>query len=470
VKGDPGPQGDAGPSGPSGPSGATGPSGPIGPQGNPGLNGTCDCFNLPNVTVNNTLITGTLELEGELSCGVNASISANCRDACPVYSNCSLTAQSLALTGGSPTQLTVGQLCDSGDSIVQFGNYLDFNGTCTWQIAQFGYFSQIAYLDSQVITYLRSFNGSVYIQALGSAGSQIIIGSQGSMQVQSNGNMAFQINQGGAGVSFTGVAVNNVFNVNFLGGINFGTAPFRVTTQTFVVTLGGSNFWMNTQNFTFYMNSSQPLIPDNTTNSIAIWYDHVYYNGAGIISNSPGGVMPIGPFINVFGGIITTEPETTLSLVPTGNMTINMQTGTCISNNVTNVHRFCGNVTMVDGNLQVTTINGSPYVSDARLKRNIKPLRTLKESVTRVQALEVVQYQWDYEFASRNFQDPERVQTGFVAQQVQPIVPQAVTKTPDEGVLQLNKCELMPDVVATIQYLLRRVKRLERQLKLLKKK
>lgn len=146
VKGDPGPQGDAGPSGPSGATGPSGPSGPQGPQGNPGLNGTCDCFNLPNVTVNNTLVTGTLELDGVLSCGVNASISANCRDACPNYSNCSLTARALALTGGSPTQLTVGQLCDAGDSIVQFGNYLDFNGTCTWQIAQFGYFSQIAYL------------------------------------------------------------------------------------------------------------------------------------------------------------------------------------------------------------------------------------------------------------------------------------------------------------------------------------
>lgn len=146
VKGDPGPQGDAGPSGPSGATGPSGPSGPQGAQGNPGLNGTCDCFNLPNVTVNNTLITGTLELDGVLSCGINASISANCRDACPNYSNCSLTARALALTGGSPTQLTVGQLCDAGDSVVQFGNYLDFNGTCTWQIAQFGYFSQIAYL------------------------------------------------------------------------------------------------------------------------------------------------------------------------------------------------------------------------------------------------------------------------------------------------------------------------------------
>lgn len=79
------------------------------------------------------------------------------------------------------------------------------------------------------------------------------------MQVQSNGNMAFQINQGSASMSLTGVALNNVLNVNFLGGINFGTAPFRVTTQTFIVTLGGSNFWMNTQNFTFFMNSSQPL-------------------------------------------------------------------------------------------------------------------------------------------------------------------------------------------------------------------
>jgi hypothetical protein len=281
--------------------------------------------------------------------------------------------------------------------------------------------------------------------------------------------MAYQLNQGGSSMSFTGVAVNNVFNVNCLGGINFGTAPFRVTTQTFVVTLGGSNFWMNTQNFTFFMNSSQPLIQDNTTNSIGIWYDHVYYNGAGIISNSPGGVMPIGPFVNVFGGIITTEPETTLTLLPTGNMSFNMQTGTCISNNVTNVHRFCGNVTMVNGDLQVTTINGSPYVSDARLKRNIHPLKTLKESATRVQALEVVQYQWDYEFASTHYLDPNRVQTGFLAQQVQPIIPQAVTETPNDGVLQLNKCELMPDVVATIQYLLRRVKRLERQLKRSKK-
>lgn len=463
--------GSAGPSGPTGPSGPSGPIGPQGIQGNPGTNGTCDCFDLPNITIGNTVVTGSFDLEGNLTCGPSSVISPSCylREACPVLTNCSLTARSLALLGGSPTTLTVGSLCGPGTESVNFGFSQASNGTCTWIVGLFSTYAETSFIDAASLTMLRTLNGTMMIQALGSASSEIVMGSSGNLIVQANTGMSYQVNLGGAAMSFTGVAINNQFLVNFMGGVSIGTGPMVFTTQSFKLTQGGFNYWMATNAYSYYCNSTLPLIQDNTTDSIGMYYDTVYYNGAGIISANPTGFLSIGPFLDVCGGVIETESNVNgtnaLTLIAP-NLNVQLPLTGCIFNNITNITRFCQNVT-VDGNLQVTLVNGAPYVSDERVKRNIHAYRA-RDAITRVEALQVVQYQWEESFASKYSLDFSTTQTGLLAQQVQQVIPQAVTENYDTGLYALNKAELVPDIISTVQYLLRRVKRLERIVKKLK--
>jgi hypothetical protein len=96
-----GAQGPAGPSGPSGATGPSGPSGPSGPQGEHGVNGTCDCFDLQEVTINNTVLTGSLQVLGNVSCGTQTLFESSCfPNACVNFSACDLQARRLLLTGG----------------------------------------------------------------------------------------------------------------------------------------------------------------------------------------------------------------------------------------------------------------------------------------------------------------------------------------------------------------------------------
>jgi hypothetical protein len=117
----------------------------------------------------------------------------------------------------------------------------------------------------------------------------------------------------------------------------------------------------------------------------------------------------------------------------------------------------------VTGNLHATgsiTATGSCCASDARVKQNIVPVLA-KDMLAIAKRLRPVTFDWksDYieaegvdSYAARN----PRNLLGFVAQDVQPILPQAVAKyntTHAADFHTFNKAELMPVVVGAIQQL-----------------
>jgi hypothetical protein len=150
--------GPAGPSGPSGATGPSGPSGPIGPIGEPGVNGTCDCFDLQEVTINNTVLTGSLQVLGNVSCGTQTLFESSCfPNACVNFSSCDLQARRLILTGGSPTAWIVGSPNDpTGTVSATFGRSNTVNSTLPWLMQLFQSYAQTTIIESSIFTTIQT--------------------------------------------------------------------------------------------------------------------------------------------------------------------------------------------------------------------------------------------------------------------------------------------------------------------------
>jgi hypothetical protein len=110
---------------------------------------------------------------------------------------------------------------------------------------------------------------------------------------------------------------------------------------------------------------------------------------------------------------------------------------------------------MSQGGAEVGSINttgsGTSFntTSDARLKEGIVPLQG---SVNVIQALRPVAFRWRADGTPGH---------GFLAHEVQALVPEAVTGTPDGDVQGMDASKLMPYVVAGLKEVMERLERLE---------
>ena len=87
--------------------------------------------------------------------------------------------------------------------------------------------------------------------------------------------------------------------------------------------------------------------------------------------------------------------------------------------------------------------------SDRRLKHNIVPLN--RTSLSKVLTLVPVSYKWNMDvFPEKPSPDNQREQTGFVAQEVQEVVPEVVTED-DDGYFSVSYDGIVPLVVDAIQ-------------------
>lgn len=121
----------------------------------------------------------------------------------------------------------------------------------------------------------------------------------------------------------------------------------------------------------------------------------------------------------------------------------------------TNQRGYVGGHLTVDGN-----ITAANFSSDARFKKDVENTSTNGLSV--VNALRVVDYKWKP--TSRNY-DHEAVHTGFIAQEVQQIIPDAVLAADGEGdMLYLYKWEIVPYLTKAVQELHAEVQALKQQL------
>lgn len=118
------------------------------------------------------------------------------------------------------------------------------------------------------------------------------------------------------------------------------------------------------------------------------------------------------------------------------------------------------NVVLYDGGTAVW--NSGTSVSDQNLKENIA--NTDISGLETVNSLRVVDFSWK---ANTPMFDNGVKHTGFIAQEVQPIVPDSVTEI--SGTNLLHKEELVPALVKAVQELTQQVKNLQLQLDSIKR-
>jgi len=88
-----------------------------------------------------------------------------------------------------------------------------------------------------------------------------------------------------------------------------------------------------------------------------------------------------------------------------------------------------------------------PYISDARLKNNIAPLTSSLENIMLLQG---VTHQWNEQAVALGIQEPDRAVLGFIAQEVQQVLPELIYEGTD-GYLRVDYPKMMPVVVEGIK-------------------
>ena len=153
--------------------------------------------------------------------------------------------------------------------------------------------------------------------------------------------------------------------------------------------------------------------------------------GTGLASTS-GGVTLSGSLPNIY---FTTGP-TTWNIVPS-------VTSLTFNNNVSGAHVFFDTAGYVYGTNFMPT-------SDYRLKSNIAPL---KDSISIIQALRPVNYTLNV--------DPSNIESGFIAHELQEVLPGAVKGVKDGPAMQaINPLHIIAHLVGAVQELTKRLEQL----------
>lgn len=168
------------------------------------------------------------------------------------------------------------------------------------------------------------------------------------------------------------------------------------------------------------------------------------------------GIFNVSDMIDVQAEIINTNPMFPAAI---GNLTAGH---VLINDDV----RITGNL-MVDGEVYANSCAGC--VSDNRTKENVEKLDEM-ESVKRISRLEPKSFYFKKEYqakAPRTFSAKQ--QHGFIAQEIDGIMPFAVRRGEERFGLEdfhfLDKDMIVPDLVNSVKFLMRRVVELENKLK-----
>jgi hypothetical protein len=437
-----GASGAAGPSGASGPSGATGATGATGPQGDRGFNGTCDCFNLPNITITDTYVTGVLNITGNLTCSSETFISSSCfPNACLNFSSCDLSARSLNLQGGSPTRLIVGAV--GGDvSSIFFGADGTGNFSAPFQMNEFHSYSKTTLIESSIFTNIQTIGGDLLIRAIGSLSTLLTIACSGVISIQAQTGINIQ-SLGVGDINLLTSSVNSRTIISSQGGIFAVGSSFNVSSQSYIFTAGGSDIFFAGNVNSLICSASPPLAVDTSSNSNNFRQDIIMSNGAQILSAETSGNVSIGPFLSICGGKISS---------PSGLLEV--------SNNL----NVIGDITS----------SGACCTSDIRVKQNIRDFSD-KHALSILRSVKPVIFDWNPFFIKHDGwaqRHPKDI-FGFLAQQVEPYIPQAVNrvkKTIGEDLNvddfnNFNKDELVPILWAALLAMDKKLNAIEKYLK-----
>ncbi len=480
--------GETGPMGPVGPKGDTGPQGEIGPQGN---------FTDPMSDQFTVFETLTLAENATLMCESGATIDNSCTfsGVCPNFTDCTLNFNRLYLEDGPvyPAYLQVGENFGAAGSEVNFGDGINHLVTTIKMASGIGGFTLLSRLGQVRI---MADDAPVIIETMG-AGVAMTLSSQGPITIGNTAGYPVMVNSIGAldlTATLDAILMSQTRVVVRASGtgtpISVEADQLNIRERGGGIGLGNLILSSTPSVALNYMTATSLMSPDREIRL----HDHVTLE-TGKSVTAVDGTVKIGPRLDVGNGIITTgfaQPSGPFA----GQIIMRLNPGSALYNgaefispgapfrndDTINPIQFthsggssplaAGYVwfdddVRISGNLVVEgDVDNNVTPSDERVKTNITRIRA-EDSIARVMKLQPKQFQFRESFTNNH----DRVHLGFIAQEVERVVPGAVQtkaerKLRDGTVLTdfktLEREMLIADLVNAVQYLLKRVNELER--------
>ena len=359
----------------------------------------------------------------------------------------------------------------------------------------FGGGNQYIYGDDNIIT------GSTYISPYTASGIQLygnISGSKSGSAIQSYGYNSIEFVR-------TGTPVINNYGWSLTQGNPYSSASYSTATVQMINQSGSSfEFRSNPDTFNFNAVGSNSSVLIGNSGSISSSYLKwdgtelvIYVSGSLLSSTSASYASTASWAINFTGVAVSSLSATSASYASTasvlsnsdGNITItggttydNLYFGGTASQSIEasvsgvdagGVNLYFGPTTgfrdyrfawQKDRNVVLYGAGGiaiwstGTAISDYILKRNVKP--TEINGIETLKKLNVVDFQWKED---TDLQDGGVIHTGFVAQEVENIIPDAVY-SPSGSTKLLHKEELVPTLVKALQEAVHRIEELEKRL------
>ena len=359
----------------------------------------------------------------------------------------------------------------------------------------FGGGNQYIYGDDNIIT------GSTYISPYTASGIQLygnISGSKSGSAIQSYGYNSIEFVR-------TGTPVINNYGWSLTQGNPYSSASYSTATVQMINQSGSSfEFRSNPDTFNFNAVGSNSSVLIGNSGSISSSYLKwdgtelvIYVSGSLLSSTSASYASTASWAINFTGVAVSSLSATSASYASTasvlsnsdGNITItggttydNLYFGGTASQSIEasvsgvdagGVNLYFGPTTgfrdyrfawQNDRNVVLYGAGGiavwstGTATSDYILKRNVKP--TEINGIETLKKLNVVDFQWK---EGTDLQDGGVIHTGFVAQEIENVIPDAVY-SPSGSTKLLHKEELVPTLVKALQEAVHRIEELEKRL------
>ena len=352
----------------------------------------------------------------------------------------------------------------------------------------FGGGNQYIYGDDNIIT------GSTYISPYTASGIQLygnISGSKSGSAIQSYGYNSIEFVR-------TGTPVINNYGWSLTQGNPYSSASYSTATVQMINQSGSSfEFRSNPDTFNFNAVGSNSTVLIGNSGSVSSSYLKwdgtelvIYVSGSLLSSTSASYASTASWAINFTGVAVSSLSATSASYASTasvlsnsdGNITItggttydNLYFGGTASQSIEasasgvdagGVNLYFGPTTgfrdyrfawQNDRNVVLYGAGGIA-ISDYILKRNVKP--TEINGIETLKKLNVVDFQWK---EGTDLQDGGVIHTGFVAQEIENVIPDAVY-SPSGSTKLLHKEELVPTLVKALQEAVQRIEDLEKRL------
>jgi hypothetical protein len=276
----------------------------------------------------------------------------------------------------------------------------------------------------------------------------------------------------------TGTEASGVIGVsdNRMGvsGLSGGTAPNGIGVRAYNSSSGYGLYADSASGYGIYCNGlsyfNQNMIVNGTVTATA-FYGALTGSVTGSVTGSSGSCTGNAATATTAAACSGNSATATTAAACSGNSATATTAGDVT--NASGAKLICGtyNTNMQnDGNL-VVYHGATPYwdattdLSDGKFKEAIVPTKHAGLDV--INGLRVVDYKWKQDIPV-TIKNKDKLKTGFIAQEVQELVPDAVNDI--DGTLLLHKEELVPYLVKAVQELSEQVKAMQIEIQALKSK